>query len=258
MNLNLKAAKIGLVFCALAGVTFSISRPGILQNSGLLSAVENQTGKSVKVAKSNATGTVLSGLDVSHYQGKIDWAKAAAQGVTFAYAKATQGVQTVDPQFENNAKSAPASGIVFGAYHFFEPSEDPIKQANHFLSVHPALADGLPPVVDVEIPPVKGQQLGPEVLKFIEHVYKNTACKPIVYSSRSFWQQYLSDDLGKQTLWLAEYTTAKAPPYGAPSWLFWQHSSRGRVDGISGVVDLDVFAGDQAALSALTCKGAPS
>src|SRR5215472_10861520 len=97
-------------------------------------------------------GTTLPGIDVSHYQGTIDWASVRTAGIVFAYAKATEGITYTDPLFTNNWSAMKAAGVVRGAYLFFHSNDDPTAEADHYLSVVGTIAPGdLPPMLDVEV-----------------------------------------------------------------------------------------------------------
>ncbi len=187
----------------------------------------------------------LSGIDVSHFQGVVDWPKVKASGVTFAFAKATEGLRTVDTQFATNWQQMKAAGVVRGAYHFFHPDEDAAAQAAHFLSVVTPGAGDLPPVLDVEIAEgVDPAALTGDVQVWLDAVEKAVGAAPILYSGKAFVTADLPTGLARYPLWLAEYTDAEPSAPGEwERWTFWQHSQSGRVDGVSGDVDLDFFAG---------------
>jgi lysozyme len=95
-------------------------------------------------------GNGVQGIDVSHYQGVVDWQQVAQNGMAFAFAKATEGITYVDPQLAANWDGIRVAGLVRGAYHFFEPNDDAAQQAQHFLSTVQLQPGDLPPVLDVE------------------------------------------------------------------------------------------------------------
>jgi lysozyme len=196
------------------------------------------------------------GIDVSHYQGTVDWAQVAGAGMAFAFVKATQGASNVDPLFAQNWDGARAAGLLCGAYHFFQPGVDPAQQAAHFLSVlgiPPAVAGALPPVLDVE---TLGNQTAAQVVQGIETwlaaVQAAAGCTPIVYTAPGFWAKLGTTAFGSYPLWVAEYgvSTPKLPA-GWTAWAFWQSSQSGRVAGVAGSVDLDVFQGSRDDLAKL-------
>lgn len=191
------------------------------------------------------------GLDVSHYQGTVSWAGVIQNGYRFAFVKATEGVSSTDPQFSTNWTGAKAAGLVRGAYHFYEPGSDPQQQAEHFLdTVWPEggqpLPGDLPPVLDVE---TTGGQSAEEIVQGIQTwlslVQQRTLRIPILYTSHGFWDSLGTSQFGGHPLWVAEYGVAAPSPLpaGWQQWRFWQFSQTGRIEGISGDVDLDVFQG---------------
>jgi len=186
------------------------------------------------------------GIDVSHYQGAIDWGRVKAAGIQFAYLKATDGISYVDPTFLRNSGNCETLGIPWGAYHFFRPDQDPSSQAIHFLETLAALSPSLPSALDLEISPGETVDLIQEVDDFIAELGES----PLIYCSPAFALQWLrldDDFTTAHPLWVAEYTL-KPEPETAPwsDWLFWQHTPGGQVDGIPNQVDLDWFHGTPA------------
>lgn len=189
------------------------------------------------------TQTPLQGIDVSHYQGTIDWQQVAEAGIRFVFVKATQGITVVDPQFQTNWQGAKAAGLLRGAYHFFEPDDDPAQQAQNLLT---ALGDDpgeLPPALDVETPGDAATVLGGAQawIALVEAALGRTV---ILYTSPGFWKKLGVPGLPGQPLWIAEYgVSAPKLPAGWTDWTFWQSSQSGTVAGIQGAVDLDEFQG---------------
>ncbi len=194
------------------------------------------------------------GVDVSHYQGRIDWPSVASAGISFAYAKATEGLTYVDPQFARNATGAPTAGISFGAYHFFRPGDDAVMQAKHFLSTVSVASGDLPPALDLEMAAQSGDpELAGAARRWLEYVETQTGCKPIVYASRDFYQTQLGDALSAYRLYLAEYSREFQRPSGAGPLVLWQHSQHGKVMGVKGLVDLDLFESKSGDFEAFLC-----
>jgi lysozyme len=185
----------------------------------------------------------LSGIDVSHYQGELDWPAVAASGVCFAFIKATDGVDDIDPRFAQNWVGAKAAGIVRGAYHFFRPRLEAQQQAAHFLRVVAMDDMALPPALDVEVT----DGLAPPALQagistWLKAVQAACSCTPIVYTDPSFWRKNCAGDFGASPLWLACYAAEPEVPATWQAWTFWQHTDCGSVNGISGQVDLNYCA----------------
>jgi lysozyme len=192
----------------------------------------------------------IHGIDVSSYQGKIDWKmvksmKEDSVHITFAFIKATEGVSSVDAYFQRNWREAPKAGIVCGAYHYFIPRKSGSWQARFFLQTVKFDDGDLPPVVDVE--DLSGQtpeKMRKELKDFILHVEKKTGVKPIIYSGLVFYKDYLKGYFEGYPLWIAHYYQQELKAGASTKWHFWQHSDKARINGISHVVDFNAFQGD--------------
>jgi lysozyme len=192
---------------------------------------------------------MLSGIDISHYNGSVDCAKLAAAGVVFAYVKASEGRFTRDPLYAANYAGLKQNRVLRGAYHFFYPHLDAQAQASNFLAVVNHLNAGdLPPALDVEI---SGEQ-SPSVIaaamqQWLDSVQQSLGRPPVIYTSASFWNTALGGTavFSGYPLWVAEYTGNPVPriPKGFSDYVFWQYSESGSVRGISGNVDTDWFNG---------------
>lgn len=191
----------------------------------------------------------IHGIDVSYYQGKINWTKVKAMEdddvkISFAFIKATEGISLVDPCFQRNWREAPKAGLVCGAYHFFRPKSDGKTQAKFFLQVVSIEKGDLPPVVDIEgLDGVSSLKMRAELSDFLNYVEMKTKIRPIIYTGLKFYEDYLSGNFDNYTFWVAHYYQPKLR-LDKSSWRFWQHSDKGRVNGINHVVDFNVFNGD--------------
>lgn len=216
-----------------------------------------QAADSTAAADGSTGGARLHGIDVSHFQGDVDWSRTVATGITFAFMKATQGLHFVDPRYAANRSGAQAAGIPIGAYHFFSPADDPTAQAEHFLKTAGTGAGWLPPVLDLEASAKgnSGGSIADNALTWLAHVENETGCTPIVYTNRAYWQAHLGDAFAAYPLWFAEYADQPRLPDGAPDWTFWQYSRHGDVDGVDIAVDLNRFAGGADQLKQLLCGG---
>lgn len=197
--------------------------------------------------------SVIVGVDLSKWQGAVDFARIRAAGNRYVFVKVSQGATGVDPDYARNIAGARAAGLCAGSYHFYATDHDAQSQFDN-LSRHLDLKPGdLPPVVDIEVLAQNSLSgLATELRAFLGLIEGRYRVKPILYSGLSFAAAQLQG-FGEYPLWLAEYTTAPAPrlPGGWKSWTFWQYSQDGHVDGVNGAVDLDRFNGDEAALKAL-------
>jgi lysozyme len=211
-------------------------------------------GTSAGELSSCASGTTLKGVDVSSYQGSIDWSSARADGITFGFAKATEGETIADSTFAGNWAGMKAAGVVRGAYHFFHPNESATAQADFVLSKVGTLEAGdLPIVLDFEVlDGVSEATAVADAVTFLQTVTSATGKTAILYMSAEFLSGSYSS-LAPYALWVANYgVSCPGLPSEWSQWTFWQNSDSGSVSGISGGTDVDEFNGPLSALTALT------
>lgn len=197
------------------------------------------------------------GVDISHHQGRIDWeqlarSKAAKFPIHFIFMKATEGGDYGDDTFGQHFAEARRHGFIRGAYHYFIPQTDPLKQADFFIRTVQLDSGDLPPVLDVEtIGKVSMQDLKTAVKKWLDRVEAHYGVKPILYTSYKFKTRYLNDSIfNTYPYWIAHYYVDSVRYEGR--WHFWQHTDVGTVPGIKEKVDLDVFNGSLEELRQLT------
>ena len=196
-------------------------------------------------------GYSVHGIDVSAYQGRIDWPEVARHRVRFAFIKASEGATLRDPRFGRNWREARAAGILSGAYHYFQPNRDGRVQADLFVRTVPLRPGDLPPVLDVEATRFHDvAELRREVGEWLALVEQHYGVRPILYTNYGFYQRYLAGHFDQYPLWLAHYEVER-PTLPAERWIIWQHSDEAYVPGIRGTVDFNVFQGSYAALLAL-------
>lgn len=190
------------------------------------------------------------GIDVSRYQKYIDWyqvkqTKINGYPLNFAFAKATEGYSLRDPLFDRNSRNARQNGLAFGAYHFFNPRLDPRKQANFFIKNYTMQKGDLPPVVDIEKHGGQSKfQIRQKLEVFLNILEDHYGVRPIIYTYLNFYMSYLHPEFQGYQFWIAHYHKKKlVTPYNL-NWIFWQYSDRGRIGGISGPVDINVFKGN--------------
>ncbi|HET9381954.1 MAG TPA: GH25 family lysozyme [Streptomyces sp.] len=202
------------------------------------------------------------GVDISHYQGSINWSAVRNAGIEFAWMKATEGTSYKDPTFNTNYLNAYNAGVIRGAYHFARPDlSSGATQAAFFASNGGAWSRDnltLPGVLDIE-----GSCYGKSasamqswILDFYNTYKSRTGRDVVIYTSPSWWNSCTGGWSGmssRSPLWVAHWTTASSPsiPSGFPYWTIWQYTSTGSVSGISGNVDRDRFNGDRSRLLAL-------
>jgi lysozyme len=172
--------------------------------------------------------------------------------IKFAFIKATEGVMLVDRYFQRNWREAPKAGIVCGAYHFFRPRKSGRWQAKFFLQTVDVEKGDLPPVVDVEeLNGASASRMREELKEYVRYIEKKTGVKPIIYTGLSFYKDYLYGYFDGYPLWIAHYHQAKLKLDNKTKWHFWQHSDKAKVNGISYIVDFNVFNGDSTAFKQL-------
>lgn len=203
-------------------------------------------------------GYEIHGIDISHYQGNIDWdalqnAMIEKCPVRFIIIKSTEGSSKLDENFNDNFYQAREYGFIRGAYHFWSTKSSARDQAYYFLKqVH--LEDGdLPPVLDIEHKPkdqsVEDFQM--DVLTWLHIVEDKYHVKPIIYTYYKFKDAYLNAPVfDDYPYWIAHYYVDKVEYKG--KWKFWQHTDAGRLPGIKGYVDFNIYNGSYYDLRRLT------
>lgn len=203
-------------------------------------------------------GYEIHGVDISHYQGEIDWDKlrdAMIEGypLRFIMIKATEGSTKLDDKFVDNFYQARENGYIRGAYHFWSNKSSARSQAYHFLDkVHLQEGD-LPPVLDVEHKPTDKsvEEFQQDILTWLHIVEDKYHVKPILYTYYKFKEQYLSTPVFEDyPYWIAHYYVDKIEYKG--NWKFWQHTDVGKLPGIKGYVDFNIYNGSYYDLKKLT------
>ena len=188
------------------------------------------------------------GIDVSHYQGEVDWKKVKDTGVDFVYIKATEGSSYVDECFGKNKKQLEENEFTYGVYHFFSFDSKAKDQAKHFIETVGDMKGKLVPVVDVEYygnkikHPPKKKNVQKELQKMLDILEKEYGVKPMIYSTEPFYIKYLDGDFDDYPLWVRNV-------YFEPvhKWKIWQYTDKYKMDGMNGkekYVDANVCKGD--------------
>jgi lysozyme len=221
---------------------------------------EHRMGHTGSEVQTGATPDIspysVRGIDVSHYDGVIDWRAVKAAGTSFAFVKSTEGGDYVDADFLANWRGAAAAGIARGAYHFYNFCRTGAAQADNFVKTVPRTAGALPMVLDLERSddcakmPSRAAFLK-DLAVFVGRIRGAYGRTPILYVDADIYHSYLRGVGAGYRLWIADIShTAPAVP-GNARWTFWQYSWLGSVAGIGSETDLDVFDGDAQALSRL-------
>ena len=201
------------------------------------------------------SGYQVHGIDVSHYQGDINWKmlEQTRQGqfpIQFIFMKATEGGDYSDDRFTANFDSARAHGFIRGAYHFYNPKTDANKQADFFIQSVKLEPGDLPPVLDIEKKGKDMKKLQSDLKLWLRKVENHYGVKPIIYASYKFKTRYLNDSVfNTYPYWIAHYYVDSVRYEG--DWKFWQHTDVGTLPGIEEKVDLNVFNGSSTDLQKL-------
>ena len=195
------------------------------------------------------TGYDIMGIDVSHHQDRIDWerlrnAKVNGCPIRFVVIKATEGANHFDDHFNDNFHHAKESGLIRGAYHYYKPNKSADSQSEFFLRQVHLLEGDLPPILDIEERGDKPlEDFRADVLRWLDAVERACGTPPIIYTGYRFKLDFLSgDEFDRYPLWIAHYYKKELEYKG--NWLMWQYTDCGKVDGIRGFVDLNIFNGE--------------
>ena len=194
-------------------------------------------------------GYRIYGIDVSRYQGTINWnrlrnALIDRLPIRFVIIKSTEGDSHIDTKFRDNFSNAKEHGFIRGVYHFWSNKSSARRQAYFFLAMVHLQPGDLPPVLDVEHKPknISTEEFQQNILTWLHIVEDRYHVKPIIYTYYKFKDQYLSDSrFDDYPYWIAHYYVHQMEYQGA--WKFWQHTDAGRLPGIKGYVDLDIYNG---------------
>ena len=191
------------------------------------------------------------GVDVSEYQGEIDWEKLSNQNIDFAYIKATEGSSYTDERFQYNYQNAITTNLKIGAYHFFSFDSDAISQSENYIKNVPKDMNLLPPVVDIEFYGDKNKNI-PDVettreqlKKLLERLEEYYQKKPIIYATNTSYNLYIKDNFEEYKIWIRDiFSTPNLKD--DRKWTLWQYTNRERLEGYNGeekFIDMNVFNG---------------
>ncbi len=191
------------------------------------------------------------GVDVSSYQGEIDWKVLSEQDIDFVFIKATEGSSFVDRNFEYNYSEAIKTRLRVGAYHFFSYESSGETQADNFIGAVHKTENMLPPVVDVEFygdyekNPLSREEVSAELQKCLDRLEEYYDIKPIIYATSRSYSRYLSGEYEDYDIWIRSVISVPHFQDGR-KWTFWQYSDKGKLDGYNGeekYIDMNVFNG---------------
>ena len=193
------------------------------------------------------------GVDVSVYQGDIDWETLSQQNISFAFIKATEGSSLVDSNFARNFEAAQKTSLAVGAYHFFSYDSAGETQAQNFINTVTPFDGMLPPVVVVEFYGDKEKNLPDraeverQLKTLLNRLEEHYGQKPILYATEKSYRLYLSDDYADYDIWIRD-VIAKPTLSDDREWTFWQYTNRDKLDGYQGeeiYIDKNVFCGSE-------------
>ncbi len=191
------------------------------------------------------------GIDVARYQHSIDWQAARGYGVRFAFVKATEGGDYLDPLFHQHMAGARAAGVPVGAYHYYYFCRTAAEQAAWFIANNPRQAGDLPPVLDMEWTPTSRTctlRPPPEVVRleaarFLSILEGYYGQRPVIYSTVDFFRENEMWRLGNEDFWLRSVAGHPREVHPGRDWHFWQYTGTGLIPGIAGRVDINAFRG---------------
>jgi lysozyme len=237
-----------LISCVLSAVALALAAAlsGCGSGVGPLDALSSDLPR--------PTDYPIHGIDVSKFQGDIDWNAVAGSGVKFAWIKATEGGDNADARFQANWTGAKAAGVPHGAYHFVYWCRPPMEEMANFEQNAPVEGDALPPVLDVEATPTSKtchrhltqEDAIAEMKVMLNEMERHYGKRPIIYTTVDFYQAILSDGAFMDyPIWVRSVKYQPSVKYGPRPWHFWQYQSDGSVAGIQVHVDRDAFFGTQ-------------
>ncbi|MGL6294258.1 GH25 family lysozyme [Eubacterium aggregans] len=203
---------------------------------------------------------IVLGVDVSAYQGEIDWEIISEQGISFAYIKATEGTDFIDKRFNENWTAARKTNLKVGAYFFVNFNKGGKDQAKYFIKNVPKESGSFPPVIDLELygdyldnPPQK-EKVNTMLKEMIETLKEKYGEIPIIYTNYNTYNQYLSNAFTEVPIWICDISSSNPELSGGHKWVFWQYSQRQILQGYDGeerFIDMNVFNGDTKAFKAM-------
>jgi GH25 family lysozyme M1 (1,4-beta-N-acetylmuramidase) len=242
MTRHLRGSAVALALTA----SCTVGNPG--QDLAAGQALSNQDKSPPETAHACIPGSTVKGVDVSYYDGDVDWSATKANGVDFAFVRVSDGLTFHDPDFVQNWQGTKTAGVIRGAYQFFRPEDDPTEQADLVISsIGGKYTPGdLPPVIDVEVSDGYGPSaLAAKITTWVDRVQTALGVRPIVYTGTYFWEDQVggASGFGEDPMWLARYTACPSVTSPWTTWTFWQYTDTGSIGGIDDAVDTNRFDG---------------
>jgi lysozyme len=225
-------------------VFLSLVLMGYIGYKFIVSYIKNLQKTTIETLE-NLNKNYIFGIDISHYNGTIDWEqiKASKFPIQFVFIRSSMGKNGVDKQFNLNYSKAKESGYLVGVYHYYRPNENSTQQFNHFNSVYSYKKGDLPPVLDIEEMGKNGEEnLRKGLLNFLQLIEKNWGIKPIIYSGRTFYFSYIKDYFNNYPLWIAAYSGEQR--VNLIHWEFYQFTEQLQIKGIQSAMDGNYYKGN--------------
>jgi lysozyme len=244
-------ARVEMAFAAPMALA---EKPALRGQSGAVHGPRFRDAKPIRFGRVSPRNYAVHGVDVSRWQGNINWGVLKKNGANFAYIKATDGGDHVDPMFRRNWNAAEAAGVKRGAYHFFYWCRSASHQAQWFIRHVPRDASALPPVIDVEWTRSRSCPRHPspasvrkKMQTFMDMLEAHYGQRPIIYTAPDFYEDNLDGAFMSHPFWLRAVAEHPSKVYPGRRWVFWQYSGTGLSKGVGEKIDLNVFNGDAAA-----------
>jgi lysozyme len=250
-----------LFFLFLIGILFSAYH----YRNALSFYFKSQSNKNIKVDKVaqariyqilNAHKDLTFGIDVSQFQGEINWDEVDSIEnkfpIKFIFIRASAGSNKKDRRFEENCEQAKSHHFICGAYHYYRPNENSIEQADNFINAVSLKKGDLPPVLDIEKLPenqsIDSLKVG--LKRWLDRVDAHYSVRPIIYTGEKYYTDFLKEEFKGYTFWIANYNFFVENI--KDEWLFWQFTQKARIKGIDENVDVNIYNGTPKMLQYLT------
>lgn len=252
LTIVLAAAVLAVVSCGRQENVARLEDPGMGIASPAKARFDDQDP--VEWAGAGPRRYAVHGIDVARFQTSVDWETARRNGVSFAFIKATEGADIVDPMFKDHWRAARRAGVPRGAYHFYYHCRPAAEQARWFFRNVPRESGMLPPVLDMEWTPFSptctvrrpAAEIRADARRIIDMFAEHYGTRPILYTTVDFFSDNEMWRLTGVDFWLRSVTAHPDERYPGRDWTFWQYSGTASIPGIAGRVDANAFGGSAA------------
>ncbi|NLN97753.1 MAG: glycoside hydrolase family 25 [Eubacteriaceae bacterium] len=195
----------------------------------------------------------VKGVDLSAYQGDVDFQQLEEQNIHFVYIKATEGTHMEDIRFLDNWENVKKTSMAYGAYHFMDFEVGGRVQADYYIDRVPRSEKALPPVIDIELygeyleKPMEAKKVKKNIKEMIERLTSYYEKSPIIYTNYQTYDLYLKNDFKDSRIWIADYNSQEPGLSGGHKWVFWQYTDRGLLNGYEGserFIDMNAYNGE--------------